>query len=593
MLYLWRCSEHVSSLLELLDVSVSQVSYDNRIYLFTLAAVLHDSSFFDKSSLKDFGINDFRSHVLSELSVVSYEFYEIGDEFYSALSLFSLSTRERAIKEESELIVLENGQEKSVLMTLPEHRRELYSSGMSVATTRSLLSLDQSSTFFILRNCIDGLLKGFEFQYSTSSEDINREIQKINRLLFGTLGATIGVPSLVFLLIGLHLLVIRAKMQKFLCGIYNLGPQEALMVVERIRSSKRVFEEEKEENSLRKELWEFSGLLLRKEEGESQKNQPNDKGGMNKENRFSSLTRHRQMASLNKKIFFRFGVVFFVLLATLVILGVLSLIFYYFDSKMVSEVSQGSVFKEELTTFFLFESQFYSEVMCLIGTNGTGIVLGRSIEEAILEQIQSTKHVDFIDGYLVYADEYKTSSFFFKILDQVENNNICETILKEDPLCSSYFNGVFTEGMSNIIQYMNSGFRSTINEFYESDRSEKSIKSILTSSFLKGALYLYDHASLPIYSWLFSAFDDDLTSLIAGFGPRHNALSVVFGILLCVVVFLSLWATHKFIWLDENQIKEVFRLLSPSIYQKNKYMSQFLASSSPVSLRKFGQRVFE
>ena len=128
----------------------------------------------------------------------------------------------------------------------------------------------------------------------------------------------------------------------------------------------------------------------------------------------------------------------------------------------IQNVEATSNSKETVKTQYFQESHFYSVVISYIGTNGTSNVLKQSVVDTLEETLADTFHSEFIEKYLVQASEKKETDKLFAILDQVENVNLCETILGEDELCPEYGDGVFSHGFSKIIQYINTGLRSSI-----------------------------------------------------------------------------------------------------------------------------------
>lgn len=583
--------DYVDSLVKLLDVEVYQISYNERIYLSTLEACLYDSGLIEKEALVDFGIDDFREFVLNHLFEVSFDYYEIGDDFFDALSYFSSETREKIMKEEADFYYLSEGTEKIEQLAYLQHRRKLYYSGMVVANLTSNVTEGVPSAFFILRNCLDNILEDLQLEYSTSLSFINSEVEKSSTILKWNLGVCIIFPLCVLFVVALASLDVRNKMMRFMRGIYFLSADEVSFVGERIKSVKNTFSEESEEIPTLKEFSFMYRLTSNREENDMQKTMSKFKS---KKNKGHESQRNRQILSVDKsRSYFRMVQLYLVLLGTFVVSGMLSLVFFLVDKNLTEQTYQKIIIREEVKTYFLYEAQFYSKVMSFIGTNGTSTVLSVPVLQAVQESFARTDHQDFIDEFLLFSEENAKDSFFYQILYKAESSNICELVFNEVPECPGYLEGVFTEGLSTVIQYINNGIRSAFYEFVETSRSNEDLKTALAGSFLNDMMYVYHHVSVPFYSWLIDSLEEELNVDIVKYGPSHISTSLVFAFLLFTTWFVAMLVAQKLIKLDETQIKEPFRLLPMSVFARNKYIRQFIIACSPETLKSHGQGFFD
>lgn len=348
---------------------------------------------------------------------------------------------------------LEDGVETAVNYTVPEQFRNTFYNGITCSERTEPLDMTQEDTFYLIRNCLNGILYGFRFRYFTSKEAIESQIGSMESmvLMIFILGAVL--PPLSYAFVVFFALSMKNHMTRLMNGLSYLSDEDAKFIGLRIAGLKRVFSEATDEKTYQKLVSE-DPLVGRKtlvtNATSKKKAKAKAAGASSRKN------------SSKGGMYFRLVQVFLIYLAIILVMFGLVLAYFVSENKQIQKVSAASNSKETVKTQYFEESHFYSVVISYIGTNGTSDVLKQSVEDTLEETLDSTTHTEFIEDYLVNADELKDESQLYNILDQVENYNICETILKDVEYCELFGDGVFTQGFSKIIQYVNTGLRAAI-----------------------------------------------------------------------------------------------------------------------------------
>lgn len=318
------------------------------------------------------------------------------------------------------------------------------------------LSLDQEDTYFILKNCFNGVLMGLMSGYDTSQEAINSENANMSKLIIVILIIGLVVPPVVYTLVAFFVYRLKIQLARLLSGLNFLSSDEINSMKERFTGVDVILKDSIDELSFMKAVQAEKRIL-----GSENSPKKTSKKKIAKVSNGKKVSAERR-ESKNNAFYFRLPYIFLTYSIVICGISVFSCIYYWDELKEINSVSKLSATLESLKTLKYSEVVKYSLIIAYVGTAGTARVLEGTLDDGLDEYLDDKSHTDFVETYLVQAAELAQPDNFYENLDFIENNDLCEILLSDQPYCPLYGEGVFTEGFSKVIEYTYLKLKTTI-----------------------------------------------------------------------------------------------------------------------------------
>lgn len=359
--------------------------------------------------------------------------------------------------------ILSDGVGKEVQYVLLDQFRLTFSYGMSSSERSDPLSYGQKDTYFLLKNCLDGVLVSFMQGYEESKETINRESENMIFQVLAILLLSLIVPPIVYAAISFFVYIFKSRLNRFLSGMGFLTTLEVAQMAQRLSVLHTVFNESLDEITLGKNLRTYAvGLRnsneLAKPIKKTKKVRSVKESGSSKKTLVENENVRKKRRSTES---FRFLSIILTFIGITFCLSFSGCIYYWAEIFEISSVSSLSTALGDIRNQKFQDSFVYSVIVAYIGTFGDSLIMGQDIEEKMDDILSSENLTTFVETYLVQASDKMDSQSFFKHLDYAENTNLCETILSDDVYCPFYGDGVFQDGFSAVVEFVSTELKTS------------------------------------------------------------------------------------------------------------------------------------